>query len=221
MIRALSTALAAGLVCFTAAAASAAYTVDLTTWNVTQLQSSGDHVTVDISGSTATFTFVSGGGLTNTFQAMQNIAFQPAVFGTGNTLQTASSPYTLSCGTNGPATSSTAGTCNEDGFLTNPAIVEYSTPNGGPGNPTTATFTFANALPTGLTSSAFDVHVTYSGNCSGWVDGTLSGSASSNTNCTPVPEPITMFLGGTGLALLGYAARKRLLNWTGGFSAAA
>ena len=29
---------------------------------------------------------------------------------------------------------------------------------------------------------------------------------------TPVPEPITMFLSGTGLLLLGYAARKRLLG---------
>ena len=30
--------------------------------------------------------------------------------------------------------------------------------------------------------------------------------------CTPVPEPITMFLGGTGLLALGYAARKRLFS---------
>jgi PEP-CTERM motif len=29
---------------------------------------------------------------------------------------------------------------------------------------------------------------------------------------TPVPEPITMFLSGTGLLLLGYAARKRLFG---------
>ncbi len=29
---------------------------------------------------------------------------------------------------------------------------------------------------------------------------------------TPVPEPITMFLGGTGLLALGYAARKRLFS---------
>jgi len=27
---------------------------------------------------------------------------------------------------------------------------------------------------------------------------------------TPVPEPVTMFLGGTGLLILGYVARKRL-----------
>jgi PEP-CTERM motif len=33
-----------------------------------------------------------------------------------------------------------------------------------------------------------------------------------NITLTPVPEPITMFLGGTGLLLLGYAARKRLFG---------
>ena len=32
------------------------------------------------------------------------------------------------------------------------------------------------------------------------------------TPVTPVPEPITMFLSGTGLLLLGYAARKRLFG---------
>lgn len=31
---------------------------------------------------------------------------------------------------------------------------------------------------------------------------------------TPVPEPITMFLAGTGLLLFGYAARKRLFGGT-------
>ena len=210
MKRVLGALLVAGLMCVTVTPASA-YTVTLDVWNTTQLQASGDTVTVDISGNTITFTFSSGGGLTNTFQAMQNIGFQPAVFGTGNTVTGASSPYTLSCGTATGSASST-GTCNEDGFAVNPALVEYSTPNGGPGNPLVATFTFANNVVAGLTSSDFDVHVTYSGSCSGWVDGTLSGSPGSDSSCTPVPEPMTMFLGGTGLLVMGYVARKRLFS---------
>ena len=39
---------------------------------------------------------------------------------------------------------------------------------------------------------------------------TLNYSASSLL--TPVPEPVTMFLGGTGLLLLGFAARRRLFR---------
>src|SRR5262249_17905992 len=179
-----------------------------TVWNVSQLQSSGDVVHVDITGNTITFTWTPGSpGLTNTFQAMDQIAFQHAVFGSGgNTITSAvgtspSGTYTLSCGT-----TTGGGSCNEDGFLTNPAGAEYSTTNGGPGHPTVATFTFASSVVDGLTQNAFDVHVTFSGNCSGWVDGTLSGSASSNTNCsaTPVPEPMTVFLGGTGLIALAF-----------------
>jgi len=36
---------------------------------------------------------------------------------------------------------------------------------------------------------------------------------------TPVPEPVTMFLGGTGLLILGYVARKRLFAVGGRFAA--
>jgi PEP-CTERM motif-containing protein len=201
------------LICFTVTAASA-YNFDLNVWNVTQLQASGDVVHVDITGSTVTFTFVSGGGITNTFQAMQDIAFQPAVFSGSNSISTASSPYSLTC------THTTGNTCNADGFLTNPATFIYSTPNAGPGNPITATFTFANNVVGGLDATAFDVHVSYSGSCSGWVDGTLKDSATSDTSCTPVPEPITVFLGGTGLAALAYAGRKRLFSGGGGLSVA-
>jgi hypothetical protein len=50
--------------------------------------------------------------------------------------------------------------------------------------------------------------------CSGWISDTVAGSPNAGTSgdCTPVPEPITMFLGGTGLLTLGYAARKRLFG---------
>ncbi len=192
---------------FLAALPASAYVVTLDTWNVQQLQNSGDVVTVNITGSSATFTFVSGGGITNTFQAMFKIFFQPDVFSGGDSITGVPSPYSLSCGS-----ASGGGSCQADGFLVNPAAAEYATPNGGPGKPASATFTFASALPSGLDKTDFDVHVTYSGSCSGFVDGTLKGSATSDTSCTPVPEPMTMFLGGTGLLALGYAARKRLFG---------
>ena len=52
------------------------------------------------------------------------------------------------------------------------------------------------------------------------VDNSIVGGGQTNfdlvtlnaTAATPVPEPITMFLGGTGLLALGYAARKRLFG---------
>lgn len=51
--------------------------------------------------------------------------------------------------------------------------------------------------------------------CSGWISDTVAGSSgSSDGTCgsTPIPEPMTMFLGGTGLLALGYAGRKRLFS---------
>ena len=70
---------------------------------------------------------------------------------------------------------------------------------------TNATFT-ANG-----NSAKFVAHVTFSGGCEGWVsDGTAS--ASPNSNCTPAPEPITIFLGGTGLLGMAWAGRKRLFG---------
>jgi hypothetical protein len=188
-------------------AAFASYSFDLDVWNTQQLADSGDKVTVTIDGADVTFTFVSGGTLSNTFQAMFNIGFDTPDFAGGNSITGVPSGYSLTCGT-----AAGGGSCTEDGFASNPMAAEYSTNNGGPGHPSTATFTFANSLPLTLDKTTFAVHVTYSGSCSGWVDGALSGSAGSDTGCTPVPEPITMFLGGTGLLTLGYAARKRLFG---------
>jgi hypothetical protein len=71
----------------------------------------------------------------------------------------------------------------------------------------TETFTFAGDLAAGLTASDFVVHVQYRGGGSGFIGG-LPGT----TAATPAPEPVTMFLGGTGLLALAYAGRKRLFS---------
>jgi hypothetical protein len=76
----------------------------------------------------------------------------------------------------------------------------------------TVSFTFANNLDATLfTASDFALHVQYNNGCSGFVDGT-NVATDSNTNCTPVPEPLTVFLGGTGLVALAFAGRKRLFS---------
>jgi hypothetical protein len=55
-------------------------------------------------------------------------------------------------------------------------------------------------------------------NCSGWISDSVGTLGGGDGACggTPVPEPITMFLGGTGLLALAFAARKRLFGVGGG-----
>src|SRR5262249_2465439 len=99
---------------------ASAYIVDLNVWNITDSNGNPitDHITVNISAGSITFTFV-GGGLTNAFQAMKDIFFQPAVFTGANSITGVPSPYSLSCGS-----ASGGGSCNADGFTINPAGAE-------------------------------------------------------------------------------------------------
>jgi len=78
-------------------------------------------------------------------------------------------------------------------------------------------FTLASQITSIDKNSAgteFVAHVGgFDSGCSAFVGekGSTPGSHD-DTNCAAVPEPITMFLGGTGLLALGYAARKRLFG---------
>ena len=190
-----------------------AYLLDLTQWNESALELTGDHVTVTVAGSagnnTIVFTWVSGDGATPpTANDLDEIFWTAAVATAGGT---ATSPlYTVGI----PKAKAT------DGFNTTNGYPAYTVQaSDGASKTKTATFTFANDLSaTSFTANDFVARVTYDLSCGGFVGGPGTGGSGppfndpANAGCTPVPEPITMFLGGTGLLILGYIARKRLFR---------
>ncbi|MDO8479292.1 MAG: PEP-CTERM sorting domain-containing protein [Candidatus Rokubacteria bacterium] len=107
--------------------------------------------------------------------------------------------------------------CNpgSDGF-----VCDAFTPISMPGglvtlilNETIATGTlFTGDLAASIKAEYCDVGTGIGTTGLGCPSGQNGGITSEPITLTPVPEPITMFLGGTGLLLLGYAARKRLFG---------
>lgn len=193
-----------------------AYLLTLSDWNQAALELAGDKVTVNVSGSTITFTWVDGNGLPPAATQLDTLFWsQTVATAGGNTCCPTSS---------NPAGYTYKGASGFDGFTPsngypNGYTIEADWPNNT--NVTAVTFTFANSLSaTTFTANDFVVHVKYGSGCSGFVGGPGTGGSGppfgdANAGCTattPVPEPITMFLGGTGLLTLGYAARKRLFG---------
>jgi hypothetical protein len=189
-----------------------AYLLTLKDWNESALEAAGDSVTVDVSGTSITFTWNDGNGLSPAATQLDKLFWTQPVVTAGGGDPTASSPtgFTYS------AANGFDGFNNSNGFPT--YVRDADSPASGS---TVVRFTFANSLAaTSFTANDFVVHVVYGSGCSGFVGGPGSGGSGppfnspGNAGCTatPVPEPITMFLGGTGLLALGYAARKRLFG---------
>jgi hypothetical protein len=187
---------------------SEAYDILLTQWNTSQLESAGDRVKVTIAGTTITFTFLDGDGVAPDPVNVLSIFWSNAVV-TAAGAATGTGDY-ADIDDNG--TNSSKWT-NADGFGKFRVEVDDSEPS--KNKTLTVTFTFANNLDgTNFTASDFALHVQYTNGCSGYVSGTdiVGSSSSSCAVATVVPEPITAFLGGTALLLMGYLGRRRLLG---------
>jgi len=186
-----------------------AYDVFLTQWNTNELEAAGDQVKVTIFGNTITFLWIDGDGIAPTATNLKELFWKNNVVAEGGSAGTGTGDYTSiqDGGTD-------AGGSQADGFgKFRVKVADADEPNNKTTGPLSFTFTnsFTDLGSTILTAADFALHVQYTNSCSGFVGGTNAGS-SSNGNCTPIPEPITMFLGGTGLLILGYVARKRLFG---------
>src|SRR5215471_3206732 len=186
---------------------------DLTVANVSQLNPPAGSIDLKVTWDNT----VSGGtGTTLSVQFVSSTAGTPKFieeFGYNSSVAVTS----VSDGTANSSKWSGTSNANIDGFGTFATDESRAVLGDTFGITSAIVFTLASqitSIPLNSTNTEFVAHVGgFDSGCSAFVgEGGSTVTPGSNTSCAAVPEPITMFLGGTGLITLGYAARKRLFG---------
>lgn len=190
-------------------ASEPAQAVILSNWNVSELNTSGDNVTVDVgtnaSGQvTLTVRWHEGAG-PGGGDPLSALGIQQFFYNQSDTILSVSGGFSDTSQWNFDGQEA-------DGFG-NFSSRRSSDPGGTGGITSNLVFTINSSTPGSFTEFAGQVR--YSGGCSGWVSNRTTGSIGSDTNCapSPVPEPASLLLVGTGLVATGLFARKRLARF--------